>query len=60
MFVITYLALVEYAKTVFYKRHATGESLSQTRPRRERSMLRRAARFSRRHPVGSPAHSEAH
>jgi Mg2+-importing ATPase len=58
VFVIAYLALVEYAKTVFYKRHAGGPSLSQPRPRRERRVLRRAARFSRRHPVGSPAHPQ--
>ncbi len=58
VFVLAYLALVEYSKTVFYKRHATGPSLSQPRPRRERRVLRRAARFSRRHPLDSPAHPE--
>jgi Mg2+-importing ATPase len=51
VFVAAYLALVEVAKRRFYAVHAPGAAIAQRRPHRERRILRRAARFSRRHRV---------
>jgi Mg2+-importing ATPase len=47
--VITYLALVETMKSVFYRRHAIGQPVAEARPHRVRRINRRAARFSREH-----------
>jgi Mg2+-importing ATPase len=47
--VLTYLALVEMMKSVFYRRHAIGPPLAEPRPHRVRRIHRRAERFSRPH-----------
>ena len=54
LMVIAYLTLVELAKTPFYRAHITERPVAVARPHETRRVLRRAARFSRRHPLGSP------
>ena len=44
--VIAYLALVEQAKSFFYRAHPIGAPVAEPRPRRVRRISRRAARFS--------------
>jgi len=52
--VLTYLVLVEQAKVLFYRAHPVGAPIAEQRPGRVRRVHRRAARFSRAEPVGSP------
>jgi hypothetical protein len=53
--VIVYLTFVEFVKSAFYRAHVTEGPVAVRRPRHERRVARRAARFSRRYPLGSPA-----
>jgi len=53
--VIVYLAFVEFVKSAFYRARVTEGPVAVRRPRQEHRVARRAARFSRRHPLGSPA-----
>ena len=52
---IVYLAFVEFVKSAFYRARVTEGPVAVRRPRQEHRVARRAARFSRRHPLGSPA-----
>ena len=55
LLVVTYLTVVEFAKQRFYRVRVAGEAVAETRAKTIRRVHRRASRFSRRHPVGSPA-----
>jgi Mg2+-importing ATPase len=55
LLVLTYLALVETLKSAFYGARVIERPLAVARPRAVRRVARRAARFSRAHPLGSPA-----
>lgn len=53
--VIVYLAFVESVKSAFYRARVIEGPVAVRRPRQEHRVARRAARFSRRYPLGSPA-----
>jgi len=55
LLVIVYLAFVEFVKSAFYRARVIEGPVAVRRPRHERRVARRAARFSRSHPLGSPA-----
>ena len=52
--VIVYLTFVEFVKTSFYRARVIEGPVAAPRPRQARRIARRAARFSRAHPLGSP------
>jgi P-type Mg2+ transporter len=55
LLVIVYLTFVEFVKTAFYRARVVESPVALPRPREARRIARRAAHFSRRHPLGSPA-----
>jgi Mg2+-importing ATPase len=55
LLVVSYLTLVELAKGVFYRFPPVERPKPSAQARHNRRVQRRAARFSRRHPLGSPA-----
>jgi P-type Mg2+ transporter len=60
LMVVTYLGLVEFGKSRFFRLQPGVEPLARRKPPRERRIHRRAARWSKPRGIGGGARSDAH